>query len=554
MRLDFKQRGALAGLGLGLLCAVACGGESARGGTVVIATAQDPDGLFPPTHEGEVALQVSELLFDHLAERGPAMNTLGDSGFEPRLARRWQWARDSLSLTFELDPRARWHDGQRVRASDVRFAWSVYTDPLVASRVGGDLSQSLDSVSVRDSLTCVAWFKARTPEQFNTLVMSLTPLPEHVLGRTPRDSLRTSAFVRAPVGNGPFRFVRWDARQRVEIAANTDYYRGRPRLDRVIWSITPEMRTIVQGLVAGEADFVERLTPVDAAAAALRPDIRVVQRGNFDYAFVRFNFFDGPSDRPHPLFADRALRRAISMSLDRGAMVHNVLDTLGHTGLGPFLRLHWSADTTIAPLPFDTTTAGRTLDSLGWRRGADGMRARGTRALAFGMLVPTSSNNRQKFAVLIQEQLRQAGIKMTLEPVDQNTLGDRQRSRRFDAAFDALVPTPSPSGLRQTWTSTGTKPGGLNHGRYVNPAFDAMVDSAVGAADTRVAKERYRAAYRIAIDDAPAVWMFEPVQVAGVNKRLQVGALRRDGWWRGIPDWFIAPAARLPRDTAASTR
>ncbi|MFI5310655.1 MAG: ABC transporter substrate-binding protein [Gemmatimonadales bacterium] len=553
MRLDLLKRGAIGWLALGLLGAGGCAGsDTERGGSIVIAVSQDPDGLFPPTHEGIVAKTIAELLFDRLADRGPDLNTLGDAGFVPRLARSWNWSRDSLAVTFHLDPRARWHDGPPLLASDVRFAFAVFTDPVVGARSGGDLAAALDSISVTDSLTCTAWFKQRTPEQFNTLVTNLTPLPEHLLGRVPHDSLRTSPFVSSPVGSGPFRFVRWDRRQRVEVAANTAFYRGRPKLDRVIWTIAPNMTTVVQQLFAGEADLMDQLSVADAASAVKQKDLAVVVRGDYDYAFVQFNFFDGASERPNPLFADRAMRRALTMALDRGAMVRSAFGSMGHVALGPVAIAQWSSDTTMAQIHFDRAAAARTLDSLGWRAAADGMRARNGKPLAFSLLVPSSSVNRQRFAVLIQEQLRQVGVKMDIDVLDNNAMGERFRARRFDAVFGGLVPTPSPSGIRQSWTSAAANPGGFNQGRFRNPAFDAQVDSAVVARDQLTARRHYRAAYQLAIDEAPAIWVYEPPRFMGVNKRLHLTALRPDGWWLGLPEWTVASGSRVPRDTATA--
>jgi peptide/nickel transport system substrate-binding protein len=550
MRLVLLQRRALVALCLGLL-AGACGtagGDGGRGGTIIIATGQDADILFPPTTTTSQGKAVTDLLFDRLADRGPSLNTVGDSDFVPRLAQRWEWSRDKLQVTFHLDPRARWHDGHLVRAADVRFGYSVYTDAVVSARGGGDLRAILDSISVSDSLTCIAWFKKQTPEQFDQLVTTLVPLPEHLLGRIRRDSLATSAFARQPIGNGSFRFVRWEPGVRIELAANADSYRGRPKLDRVIWTFAPEQQTLVNQLFAGEADFLETLPVEDAAAATTHADIRVLRRDNYDNNFLLFNLRDGPAGHPHPLLGDRALRRALTMALDQKAMVRSVFDTLGHVGLGPFVRAQWSADTTLEEIAFDRAAATHTLDSLGWRAGADGVRTRNGRPLAFSLLVTTSSKNRNRFAVLIQEQLRQAGVRVDLEPLDMNALGARVMSHRFDAVLFSLTLTPSPSGLRQTWTSSAVANGGFNFGGYVNPAFDAEVDSAVTAGDKRSAKAHYRAAYQIIIGDAPAVWLYEPPQASAANRRLQVGTLRADAWWYGLPTWSIARGARLPRD------
>src|SRR5829696_9011269 len=89
---------------------------------LVIATPADADALLPPLVATTQGKQTADLLFDNLATLRDSLVTVGDAGFAPQLARRWTWAPDSLSIAFELDPRARWHDGRPVRASDVRFS------------------------------------------------------------------------------------------------------------------------------------------------------------------------------------------------------------------------------------------------------------------------------------------------------------------------------------------------------------------------------------------------------------------------------------------------
>lgn len=521
------------------------GGIGSRGGTVVIAAFADPDNLLPPLERTLAAKAVSDLLFDRLAELGAGQSTVGDAGFQPRLAHTWEWSRDSLAITFHLDAHARWHDGQPVRASDVRFAFSVYTDPRVIATGGQELALLVDSVSVHDSNTCVVWFKHRTPEQFFTLTSTLVPLPEHLLRAVPHDSIRTSDFGREPVGDGPYRFVRWDARARIEVAAVDSFYRGRPNPDRVIWSIAPEMQTATLKLLAGEADFLEALTPPAAAQAAQKPSLRVIPYSSFDYGFVRFNLHDGASTRPHRIFGDRAVRRALTQALDRDIMVRSVFDSLAHPSLGPFVRAQWSSDTTLSQLKFDRTAATRALDSLGWRPGADGIRAKNGQQLKFTLLRPSSSKVREQFAVLIQEQLRQIGVQVNVQALDFSAFMARATKHDFDAILDGLHTGPSPTGIRESWTSAGIDKGaGPNYGEYSNAAFDAQVDSAVASSSAITAKAHYRAAYQAIVDDAPAIWLFEPIAIAAANRRLNVGTLRADGWWLGIPSWTIAGTKR----------
>lgn len=554
MRSQSVRRGAYVAFGIVALLA-GCGGRERSGGagTVIIGSGQDPKTLFPPNADNVQARAVTELIFQRLADRGATLNTVGDAGFVPRLALKWDWSADSLRVTFHIDPRARWQDGHPVSAEDVKFGFQLFTDSLVGARARGELLALVDSVSVGDSVTCTAWFRGRAPERFDGLVTTVMPLPAHLLRNSVRDSVALSAFSHAPVGNGPFKLVKWEEQVRLEIGPSASYSGARPTLDRVIWSFSPNGTTLAQQFMAGESDFLENLSVDDAVTASKQPDFRVVRLGSYDYNFLAFNLRDGATDRPHPLFGDRALRRALTMALDRRLLVRSVFDSLGRVGLGPFTRAQWSADTTVAQIPFDRDAATRLLDSLGWRAGANGVRMRNGKPLAFSLILPGVSAARGRFAVLIQEQLRQVGVKVDLEKLEGKAWQERSAQHLFDATMGGWHATPTPTGIKQTWTSSATGKGGLNWGRYQNGAFDAQVDSALTAASQPAARAHYRAAYQIIIDDAPAIWLYEPPLLAGANARVQLGLIRPDAWWMGIPGWSIAPGKRLPRDERIST-
>ncbi len=521
--------------------------------TVVIASGGDGDILVPRLWVETQARLYTELMFDKLADIGPTQNTVGDAGYQPRLARSWTWSSDSLAVTFHLDPRARWHDGTPVRAADVRFAWDVYNDPRTGSGTS-DFSGLVDSLTTPDSLTVTVWYRTRAPEMFHAVAYNLVPLPEHLLRNVPHDSLRQSAFAQHPVGNGPFRFVAWEKKVRFELAANADYYLGRPHIDRLIFSIFADASAGARAVLAGDADFVEIVSPDDAAEAVRHPDVRLIPARRYEYGFLAFNLHVPGGRGPHPVFADRAMRRALTMIADRPALVRAAYDTLAFVGLGPFTRLQWAADTTIAQLPHDTAAAGRMLDSLGWRRAADGVRVRNGRRLAFTIAVSSSSRSRIRMAEVLQQQFAQAGVESRIDPVDPLAFRSRISAHQFDAALFSWGTTPSPSGMRQTWTSAAFRPGSpYNAGGYANPVFDAAVDSGLSALDVRTARAHLRRAFQAVIDDPPAIWLYEPRLPAAANVRLGVTELRPDAWWQSIRAWDVAGAARQRRAGASMT-
>src|SRR4051812_72920 len=160
----------------GILILGACSGDRHVGGTIVISSAADADALFPPLTLTLQGKEVVDQVFDNLADVGPALNTVGDAGFKPKLAESWHWAPDSMSIAFRLNPRARWHDGAPVRAEDVRYTFDVVKDTSLASPLSSNLD-NVDSVSVQDSLTAVVWFHQRTPDSFYKVASPVVILP-----------------------------------------------------------------------------------------------------------------------------------------------------------------------------------------------------------------------------------------------------------------------------------------------------------------------------------------------------------------------------------------
>jgi peptide/nickel transport system substrate-binding protein len=520
------------------------------GGTIVIAATSDPDALFPPLAGRVTAFQVNDLLYDHLADIGPGLNVIGDRGFTPVLADSWTWAPDSLSISFHLNPRAHWHDGVPVRADDVAFSYSLYTSRQLGDPMGDDL-RNVDSVTATDSLGSVFWFHSRSLEEFYTAASLMHILPKHVYASIPVDSLRELTSKAKPIGSGQFRFVSWTQGVSLEIAADTTNYRGRPSIDRIIWSIAPDYSTAVTKLAGGEADVFDALHAETLLQISRNPKLRTIILPGMDYAFLQFNLRD-PShqDVPHRLFANRELRRALTLATDGESMVRNVFDTLGITSLGPAISSLPTTSASLVRIPYDTVRAAEILDSLGWKgRTKDGIREKSGRELAFTIIVPSSSGARNRMAVMLQSQLGRAGARVIIERLDFQAFRARQAARTFDAAMGSWHTSPSASAAREVWTRQASrKKGGLNYGSYENPAFDAQLDSASAARDEKDAIRHYTLAYQTLIEDAPAIWLYEPKTILGVQRRIRTPLLRPDAWWASMPNWSIDSRRRIPRD------
>src|SRR5437773_1273160 len=436
-----------------------CAGEYC--GTLVFAAPGEPDILLPAVTQQQYAQDIAGQLFLKLADLGLSENTVGDEDFQPHLAERREWD-DPLTLVLHLAPRAHWHDGRPVTAADVAFTFDIYTDPLVNSAFRSSL-HTISAVTTRDSLTAVFRFHARYPEMFYDAVYHMHILPAHLLRPVPRSQWRSATWGRAPVGDGPYRFVGWKAGESVELAADSTFFLGRPHIRRLIWRFTPDLQVAVTQVIAGDADAVEVLGPPDnVKRAQAAPNLTLYPYHGGLYGFLAFNLStNGDTAKPHPLFGDRLLRR--------------------------------------------------------------------------------------QYARLLQEQFRRIGADAQLDEVEFSVFDQRTQAGRFDAAVIARTTDPTPSSsIGQVWTSAGHS----NAGRYANPGFDRLVDEAIAAPRRDAAKRLWRRAIETLNQDAPAIFLYAPDNVAAVNRRVTDVVIRPDAYWALVRTWRIPADQLTDRDRA----
>jgi peptide/nickel transport system substrate-binding protein len=521
--------------------------DASTGGTIVISSPSEPDNLMPPVTTALSGRQVEDQIYEHLADIGASQNSVGDKDFTPSLARSWSWAPDSLSISFRLDSAARWHDGKPVRAKDVQFSVALYLNPATGSSTTS-LLNNIDSASVRDSLTAVVWFKVRRPEQFFDIAYQVYILPSHLLASTDPSKLAASPLAMAPIGSGPFRFVRWDAKQTIELAADTTGGRRRAQLDRVVYTMAPDPNTAFTRVAAGEADVFEAVRPDKLAEISANPQLRLYLMASLDYNYFGFNLVNPKTNRPHRIFGDVRMRRALTMATDRRSIVANIYDSLAIVARGPFTTAQASSDPTLLPVAYSVDSANTILDAAGWVRGVDSLRSRNGVPLAFSIAVPTTSVARMRAAVLLQEQFRRIGANATIDQSDMGGFLQRLESRNFDAIMGAFHADPSPGSVRESWGSAATGKDGNNFGAYRSAAFDAQVDSGTVALAPDVMRKHFAAAWRIIANDAPSIWLAEPRQAVVINSRFVTTGMRPDAWWAALAQWRVPADKRITRD------
>ncbi len=488
---------------------------------------------------------IMQQMFLRLAELPPTLTTSGDDGFVPLLAESWE-RRDSVTLAFHLDPRAQWHDGTPVTATDFVFAFGRARDPGIDPQLATLLTPITD-VAEESERTVVIRFGQPFGEQFYTATYHVYPLPAHLLAELDPDSVATSSYMSAPVGNGPYVFGEMVPGQRVTLNVNESFFLGRPEIDRVVFLLANDPDARLNLLLSGGADVISSVNAQDVPRVDADPALRVFSIPNYRVGYMLFNQRD-PSDlsQAHPILSDPRVRHAITYALDRETMLEAVFKGYATLPHAPVPRLQWINDTTDPGIPYDPERARALLEDAGWLDGPDG-RVKDGRTLSLRLNYPSVSRTRVQYAQLIQEQLRQVGIRLQLEGVEGAVWSERRSTSSFDMDLSRAGMDPSPSGIAQSWSCAGI--GGSNVGSYCNPAVDTLLAAAIFA--TSNALPIWRQLVDTVQADAPAVFLYAPEVILGIQRRFGNVNLPPYSYWSHIWQWTVAAGSSAP-ETAAS--
>lgn len=515
-------------------------------GTLVMATRQEATAPVPylgpnTTGNGDVADQ----LFLRLASLGPRSSTIGDNALQPELAIRW-FRQDSVTVDFVLNPAARWHDGTPVTARDVTFAWETLRQPVLA--VSQAPFQLIESVRAIGTGTVRVRFRRPSSEQVYVAGFLLQPLPAHLLANIPVDSLSTSAFARSPVGNGPYRFVRREPGQLVELRAVDDFFLGTPGIARLVFRHVPATDAQVNLLLAGETDVMSDVPAVAIDRVAAQRDFRMVTvPGNFIVTLVFNSRAANDTARPHAILSDARVRQALALALDRALIARTGFGPAAETPLAVRSQAwYWLGGSRDAGAS-DRARARGLLRDAGWRDSdGNGILDRDGTELTLGVIYPVQATVFAGIAVQLEQQWRSIGVRAALEPVDGSVWFQRRRAGRFDIDIAGANQDPSPSSLVQSWScASAGQSGSSNVGRWCDPEFDRLLQAAPTATDPASA---FRTALSRMAQWQPAIVAAAPANRVAVHRRFDNVIVRPSRAWTALWQWRIRAGALLPRD------
>jgi len=505
---------------------------------LVIVIGQPVTNIVPTLGRSSAVTQISDLVFLRLGRYGGT--SFGDHAAVPELAKSWT-RRDSLTLAFDLDPRARWHDGKPVTARDVVYSFDRARDPKQSASTAM-LLVDIASVRAEGDSRVVIRFARVYGEQLYDATYHVQILPEHLVARIPPDSLASSSFARSPIGTGPYRWDRLEPAEYLQLRAVPDFFLGTPAIEQMVWRFTSSQETRLGMLLSGEADVMEDLIPPVSNLERLagRPGLRVAHFPSMAVNYLLFNErMPGDTTRPHPLFADPEVRHALSLGIDRATATKAIFGKYAALASSPAAPGAWFGGLAPSPVEFDPKRASRILAGRGWKDSdGDGVLDRNGVALAFNLIVPSSSESRKQLALIIQDQLKRLGVRVEVVPIEVTQFFARRPPGDFDASLESYGGDPAPWSLLDRWGCGAA----ANYGRYCNRTADSLLRAAHLA--QRDPAPPIRAWLRTLAADHPAVFLFAADRVYVIPKYYNNVSFQIESPWQRVWTWTLAGTSR----------
>lgn len=479
-----------------------------RGGTLNIILKPEPPHLEGALSTADPVWEVTSKFHNGLLNYDPGLKPV------PELAESWQVSPDGRTITFKLRHGVKFHDGHDFTAADVKFTMEEVIRKYHPR--GRTVFEKLEEVQTPDPFTAVFRFSVPAPYVMLALNASETPmLPKHIYaGSDPRTNPANSA----PVGTGPFRFVKWEKGQYILAERNDKYWdRGKPYLDKVIFRIIPDPSARAVALERGDADLGGPWpVPIaDQARLGALPQLMLEPRGYVVVSamlYLEFNMRD-------PMFRDVRVRQAFAHAINRTQLVDVVWLGSGAPATGPISDKLQFYSANVPRYDFSLKKAEALLDEAGFKRGGDGVRMRLTLDAA------PYDENYLRSGEFVRQALRQIGVEVSLRNQDTPTYFRRVwTSYDFQLNLYGISNGPDPSiGVQRIYWSKNIVKGApfTNGSGYSSPQMDRILEAARIETDPQKRRKLWEEFQQLAMTDLPIVPLMRLEQMTITNRRVK---------------------------------
>lgn len=496
---------------LALVCLGSCQRQSLPPDAFVVLLDSQPKGLDPRFPVADASAKIIGLLHAGLVSTDTAS---GEPELE--LAEAIEQV-NPTTYAVRLRADARFHDGRPVTSEDVRYTLMELDKPPVKSALGG-LTKRIARFEIADARRFTITLKE--PYAPFMVDLSIGVVPKHVCGglaQCPED---------APVGAGPFKFVRREGSHLFVLERFEGYLGGAPRIKTLAFKVVKDDNTRLLALLGQSADLVQNaVSPLMLPVVKDDKRLQVQTAPSSKYTYLAFNL-------RHPALAKLKVRQAIAHGLDREAIIKHKYRGLARLATGLLAPGHWAYTGEVERFGHDPERARKLLDEAGYPDpDGDGPLPR------LKLEIKVSSNKfRRALAALMAFQLAQIGIEVRVRSYEWGTYFHDIKTGNFELTTLQWPSVLEPSLYRWIFHSENIpsperKGAGANRGAYRNKRVDLLLDQGMVETDRAKRAAIYAEVQQILARELPYVSLWHEDNIAVLK--------------RGVSGYTTTPNARF---------
>jgi peptide/nickel transport system substrate-binding protein len=450
---------------------------AAEAATLRMAWSQDATGLDPHKQTAFSSIRLLELIYEPLVRLDANLQVV------PAVAQSWEFSADGKTLTFKLDPKAKFHDGSPVTSADVKASFTRILDEKTAAATRANFL-SIEGIDAPDEHTVV--FHLKQPD-----APILTAMGDINAAIVPASAISAGTLGTKAIGSGPFELKQWDPNAKEVLVANPDWAGGKVQIDGIDISVLPDETAILAALRAGQLDFALLNDPLVATLLDKEPKLQLNREPGLSYHVLQLN----PSRKP---MDNLKVRQAISCAVDR----QQVLDTssLGEGKVtGPLTIPAYASDpSTLFCYKPDLAKAKQLMKEAGFENGFT--------ATVIGATgePPTAASDAQ----VLQSQLAQINVKLDIQMMELNVYVDRWLKGDFDMAVAENGGRADPYTMyNRYWTKAGNLQKVAN---YIDDTLDSLMQQGRAETDPAKRKEIFQKFEQHLAEVSPWIWLYSP--------------------------------------------
>ena len=475
-------------LGWGLTTLLLCG-TAASAKTLVYCSEGSPENFTPAINTTGTSFDAARPALDRLIEFKP-----GTTDIRPGLAESWDITPDGKTVTFHLRHGVKFGATKGFKptrdfnADDVLFSFKRQSDPANPfNKVSGskydyysdmDLPRLLKSIDKKDDYTVVFTLAEPNVTILADMAMDFAAIQSAEFADAMMKAGTPEQFDQIPVGTGPFVFQSYQKDAVIRFKANAAYWGGKPPVDDLVFAITPDATARYAKLKTNECQIASYPRPADLAEMRKDPELTVQDQPGLNIGYYNFNVTKPPLDK-------KEVRQALSMAIDRGAILKDVYLGAGQQAKNLIPPTMWAYNDAVQDYPFDPAKAKAMLAAAGVKTPID--------IDLWYMPVQRPYNpDAKRIGEMMQSDLAKVGVNAHLVSYEWGEYRKRlQAGEDTTALFGWTGDNGDPDNFFFLAGCPGGKAGGSNASKWCDPAYDADLAKARTLSDQAARKTIY---------------------------------------------------------------